>query len=82
MLSLYNRSPFHLINNTSQIPFGGDVYVISDAKYAELRSKQAADEIAVLQKRLDAYTKAVDQLKETINELQIEHNLLPEATEE
>ena len=82
MLSLYNRTPFHLINNMSQIPFGGDIYVISDAKYAELKQKQAADEIAVLTKRLLSYEAAADQLKETINELQIEHGLLPKATEE
>ena len=44
-MSFYNLSPFHLINDMAQIPFGGDVYVISDAKYAELRQKQAADEI-------------------------------------
>ena len=66
----------------ANIPFGGDVYVISDAKYAELKQKQAADEIAVLNKRLLAYEAAADKLKETINELRIEHNLLPEATEE
>jgi proline racemase len=66
----------------ANIPFGGDVYVISDAKYAELKQKQAADEIAVLNKRLLAYEAAADKLKETINELRIEHDLLPEATEE
>jgi hypothetical protein len=82
MLSFYNRSPFHLINDMANIPFGGDVYVISDAKYAELKQKQAADEIAVLNKRLLAYEAAADKLKETINELRIEHDLLPEATEE
>lgn len=81
-MSFYNLSPFHLINDMAQIPFGGDVYVISDAKYAELRQKQAADEIAVLQKRLLAYESAANQLTKTINELQIEHGLLPKASEE
>ena len=82
MQTFYNRSPFHLINDMTTLPFGGDVYVISDAKYAELKQKQAADEIAVLNKRLLSYEAAADKLRETINELQTEHGLLPEATEE
>ena len=83
MLSIYNRSPFQLIDNMSQLPFGMDnVYVISDAKYAELRKNQAVEEIAVLQKRLNAYEKSAEQLKATITELQTEHGLLPEASVE
>jgi hypothetical protein len=83
MLSLYNRSPFHLIDHMSQLPFGVDnVYVISDAKYAELRKNQAEQEIAVLTKRLNAYEKSADQLRATITELQEEHGLLPEASVE
>ncbi len=83
MLSLYNRSPFQLIDNMSQLPFGIDnVYVISDAKYAELRKTQAEQEIAVLTKRLNAYEKSANQLRETITELQTEHGLLPEASVE
>ena len=83
MLSLYNRSPFQLIDNISQLPFGIDnVYVISDAKYAELRKNQAEQEIAVLTKRLNAYEKSANQLRETITELQTEHGLLPEASVE
>ena len=83
MLSIYNRSPFQLIDNMSQLPFGMDnVYVISDAKYAELRKNQAEEEIAVLQKRLSAYEKSAEQLKATITELQTEHGLLPEASVE
>ena len=83
MLSLYNRSPFQLIDNMSQLPFGMDnVYVISDAKYAELRKNQAEQEIAVLTKRLNAYEKSANQLRETITELQTEHGLLPEASVE
>lgn len=82
MLSLYNRSPFQLINDLANIPFGGDVYVISDAKYAELKQKQAEDEIAVLSKRLLAYEKSAEQLRATITDLQTEHGLLPEASAE
>ena len=77
---LYNTSyPFHLIQDLMQIPFGRDVYVISDATYKELQQTQAENEIAVLQKRLSAYESSANQLRETIAELQTEHGLLPEA---
>ena len=81
--SLY-RSPFQLIDSVMQLPpFGsGDVYVISDSEYKKIRQKQAEDEIAVLQKRLEAYERSATSLKATIAELQAEHGLLPEASEE
>ena len=81
--SLY-RSPFQLIDSVMQLPpFGsGDVYVISDSEYKKIRQKQAEDEIAVLQKRLEAYERSATSLKATIAELQTEHGLLPEASEE
>ena len=81
--SLY-RSPFQLIDSVMQLPpFGsGDVYVISDSEYKKIRQKQAEDEIAVLQKRLEAYERSAESLKTTITELQTEHGLLPEASEE
>ena len=80
--SLY-RSPFQLIDNIMQLPpFGTDVYVISDSEYKKIRQKQAEDEIAVLQKRLEAYERSAEGLKATIAELQTEHGLLPEASED
>ena len=80
--SLY-RSPFHLIDSVMQLPpFGTDVYVISDSEYKQIRKKQAEDEIAVLQKRLEAYVRSARSLQETIDELRKEHDLLPEASEE
>ena len=80
--SLY-RSPFQLIDNIMQLPpFGSDVYVISDSEYKAIRKKQAEDEIAVLQKRLEAYERSARGLQETIDELRKEHELLPEASEE
>ena len=81
--SLY-RSPFQLIDSVMQLPpFGsGDVYVISDSEYKKIRQKQAEDEIAVLQKRLEAYERSALSLQETIGELRKEHNLLPEASED
>ena len=79
----YYRSPFQLIDNIMQLPFGSDVYVISDSEYKKIRKKQAEDEIAVLQKRLEAYERSAHSLQETIDELRSEHEIvLPEASEE
>ena len=80
----YYRSPFQLIDSIMQLPpFGSDnVYVISDSEYKKIRQKQAEDEIAVLQKRLEAYERSAEGLKATIVELQQEHNLLPEASDD
>ena len=80
--SLY-RNPFQLIDSVMQLPpFGTDVYVISDSEYKQIRKKQAEDEVATLQKRLEAYERSAESLKATITELQTEHGLLPPASEE
>ena len=71
-----------MISDLAMIPFGQDVYVISDAKYKELRQKQARDEIAVLENRAEHYDKAAASIRETIADLQKEYDLLPEASEE
>ena len=80
-MSLY-RNPFTLIDDLMQIPpvFGQTpVYVVSDAQYKQYRQKQAEDEIAVLEKRLASFEKSAESLRETINELKVEHGLLPAA---
>jgi len=80
--SIY-RNPFQLIDSVMQLPpFGTDVYVISDSEYKKIRKTQAEDEIATLQKRLEAYERSAEGLKATIAELQTEHGLLPEASED
>ena len=79
----YYRNPFQLIDNIMQLPFGSDVYVTSDSEYKKIRKKQAEDEIAVLQKRLEAYERSALSLQETIDELRSEHQIaLTEASEE
>ena len=80
----YYRNPFQLIDSVMQLPpFGSDqVYVISDSEYKKIRKKQAEDEIAVLQKRLEAYERSAQGLQATIDELRKEHELLPEASED
>ena len=79
-MTFYN-SPFNLIRDLSTIPFGQDVYVVSDSVYKELRQKQAKEEITVLQNRAEHYDKAAANLRSTILQLQKEHDLLPPAEE-
>ena len=78
-MSIYSSRPFQLVNDLMSIPFGQDVYVVSDAKYKELQQEQAKKEIETLQIRLDSYEKAVVRLRETIVSLQTENDLLPPA---
>ena len=60
-------------------PLSSNVYVVSNlAQYKELQQKQAAEEIASLQKRLLTYESAANRLQARITELQTEHGLLPE----
>ena len=83
-MGFYNSHPFQIIQDLANIPFGVDnVYVVSDSQYKKLKSEQAANEVAVLQKRLDHYLKTADSLKETIASIQKEYDLLPpESTDE
>ena len=71
-----------MISDLAMIPFGQDVYVISDAKYKELRQKQARDEIATLENRAEHYDKAAAGIRETVAELRKEYDLLPESSDE
>ena len=81
-MSYYN-SPFRLIDDLFQIPtLGADVYVVSDTQYQQYRKNQAVEEISVLTKRLVAYEKTADSLRETIAELKQEHGLLTEASDD
>lgn len=80
-MSLY-RSPFNLISDLTTVPFGTDVYVVSESKYKELRQKQAQDEISVLEKRAAHYDECAVRIRETISELKQEFDLLSEASED
>ena len=71
-----------MISDLAMIPFGQDVYVISDAKYKELRQKQAREEIATLENRAEHYDKAAAGIRETVAELRKEYDLLPESSDE
>ena len=80
-MSIYSTRPFQLVNDLMSIPFGQDVYVVSDAKYKELQQEQAQKEITILQNRLASYEQAADRLRETIVSLQTENDLLPPTPE-
>ena len=79
-MGFYNN-PFQLVNDLVNIPFGSDVYVISDEKYKELKQKQAREEISVLERRLESYEEAATKLRDTIAALNEEHGLLPPPTD-
>ena len=79
-MGFYNN-PFQLVNDLVNIPFGSDVYVISDEKYKELKQKQARDEISVLERRLESSEVAATKLRDTIASLNEEHGLLPPPTD-
>ena len=67
-----------LINSMLNLPFGTDVYVISDSEYKELQQKQAESQISRLQKKLESYEYSADRIRQRIVDLQKEHDLLPE----
>ena len=74
-MSIYSTRPFQLVNDLMSIPFGQDVYVVSDAKYKELQQEQAQKEITDLQNRLASDEQAGDSLRETSVSLQTEEDL-------
>ena len=78
---LITNNPYTLVSDLTNIPFGSDVYVISDEKYKELKQKQAREEISVLERRLESYEEAATKLRDTIAALNEEHGLLPPPTD-
>lgn len=81
----YYRVPFHIKTHISafdQLPFGSDVYVISDSEYKKYKQNEALKEIEVLEGRAAAYDKTAESLRNTIKELREENGLLLSDTEE
>lgn len=75
----YYRLPFNLKSQISafdQLPFGSDVYVISDSEYKKYRQNEALKEIDVLEGRAVSYEKAAESIRRTIAELREENDLL------
>lgn len=65
----------------SSIPYGKDVFVISDSQYKELRQKEASKEIDILRSRAAAYRKTADLIEDDILRIQKEVGLLPSSDE-
>ena len=71
-----------LINSMLNLPFGSDVYVISDSEYQKLQQTQAERQIQRLQKKLESYEYSADRIRQRIADIQVQHGLLPEEAEE
>ena len=81
----YYRLPFHLepqVSTYNQIPFGSEVYVISDSEYKKYKQDEAKKEIEILESRAESYEKTALSLRQTIKELREENNLLLSDTKE
>lgn len=73
----YYQSPFQMLAAFSNIPYGKDVFVISDSQYQELRQKEASKEIEILRSRAAAYRKTADLIEDDILRIQKDVGLLP-----
>lgn len=81
----YYRTPFQIKNYISafdQMPFGSEVYVVSDSEYKKYKQQQAKEEIEVLENRAESYEKTALSIRKVIQELREENNLLSGDTKE
>ena len=81
----YYRTPFQIRNHISafdQMPFGSEVYVVSDSEYKKYKQQQAKEEIEVLENRAESYEKTALSIREIIKELREENSLLSSDTKE
>ena len=76
-MTTWYRTPFHLLHSLNQLPFGSDVYVVSDTQYQELKQKEAKQEIEILESRVKSYRKTADLIEQEIESIQKEAGLLP-----
>lgn len=76
----YYRTPFHLVSSINQLPFGSDVYVISDSEYKAIKLQEAEKEIDLLTKRAAAYRATAKSIDEEIEVIKKQAGLLPEST--
>ena len=75
-MSSYYHSPFHMLTSLNHLPFGRDVYVVSDTQYQELRRKEAQKEIELLISRAAAYRKTADLIEAEINQIKKDVGLI------
>ena len=69
-MTLYNRSLFHLLSSIDDLPYGKDVYIISDEQYNKLRRTEVDREVQILQNRADDYRKTADLIDLEIKQIQ------------
>ena len=69
-MSFYNRSLFHVITSLDELPYGKDVYIISDEQYNQLRQSEVNREIQNLQNRANDYRKTAHLIDEEIKQIQ------------
>ena len=69
-MSIYNRSLFHILSSLDELPYGKDVYIISDDQYKQLKKSEAEREIQILQNRANDYRKTADLISEEIKQIQ------------
>ena len=69
-MSIYNRSLFHILASLDELPYGKDVYIISDQQYKDLKKSEANREIQILQNRANDYRKTADLIDEEIKQIQ------------
>ena len=81
-MSTFYRTPFHMLQSLSQLPFGNSVYVISDSQYQEIKQREAQKEIDLLTKRAVSYRETADLIEKEIEQLRTEAGLLPASTDE
>lgn len=65
-----------MLTSLNHLPFGRDVYVVSDTQYQELRRKEAQKEIEILVNRAASYRKTADLIEEEINQIKKDVGLL------
>jgi hypothetical protein len=65
-----------MLTSLNHLPFGSDVYVVSDTQYQEFRRKEAQKEIKLLVSRAAAYRKTADLIEEEINQIKKDVGLL------
>ena len=69
-MTLYNRSLFHLLSSIDDLPYGKDVYIISDEQYNKLLRTEVDREVQILQNRADDYRKTANLIDEEIKQIQ------------
>ena len=80
-MTLYNRSLFHLLSSIDDLPYGKDVYIISDEQYNKLRRTEVDREVQILQNRADDYRKTADLIDLEIKQIQKQAGVIRPAPE-